>query len=132
MKYLLDTNVVSAVMNFPSGKIVKRIEEVGEANVCTSIIVVSEVKYGIRKRQSRRLTAQFEALLDSLSILPFDGPADDHYAMIRVETEKVGKSVAQNDMLIAAHALALDAVLVTDDHIFTVVPGLKVENWLRD
>lgn len=132
MRYLLDTNIVSAMMDFPKGSVAKRIKEVGEEHVCTSIIVVAEVKYGIRKKQSRRLAAQFQAILPSLKVLPFEAPADDRYALIRVETERTGDTVAQNDMLIAAHALSLGATLVSADHIFAVIPGLKVENWLRD
>ena len=131
MKYLLDTNVVSALMKDPGGSVTIRIREVGEKAVCTSIIVVAEVRYGIEKVQSRRLAEQFDRVARSLAVVPFAQPAEMHYAAVRTQTENRGLTVSQNDLLIAAQTLALDAVLVTDDRIFSEVRGLKIENWLR-
>jgi len=108
-----------------------RIEEVGEKAICTSIIVIAEVRYGIEKSQSVRLKKQFELIEPSLDVVPFEAPADLFYARVRTKTERTGLTVGQNDLLIAAQTLALDAVLVTDDRIFAEVPELKIENWLR-
>jgi tRNA(fMet)-specific endonuclease VapC len=131
MKYLLDTNVVSALMKEPSGKVADRLKAVDADDVCTSVIVVAEVKYGIWKSGSQRLAKQFAQIEPTLIVEPFSQPAEEHYARIRVETESVGLTVSQNDLLIAAQASASAAVLVTDDRIFLSVPGLKVENWLQ-
>lgn len=65
-------------------------------------------------------------------ILPMEMPADEAYASVRLALEKIGKPIGTNDLLIAAHALALDATLVTDNESeFARIPGLKIENWLR-
>jgi len=132
MPYLLDTNIVSDLLRNPKGRIRARISEVGEAEVFTSIIVVAEARYGIAKKGSARLQAQLEAVLGSLETLPFDAPADYAYAKLRVEIESAGTPIGANDMMIAAHAIALGYTLVTaNEREFVRVPGLAVENWLR-
>ena len=62
MRYLLDTNIVSDLVRNPQGRVTQRIREVGEARVCTSIIVAAELRYGASKRGSPRLRAQLEAV----------------------------------------------------------------------
>ncbi|KAA0700985.1 type II toxin-antitoxin system VapC family toxin [Neorhizobium sp. P12A] len=132
MRYLLDTNIVSDVMHNPQGRVVQRIAQVGEDLVFTSILVVSEIRFGIAKSQSKRLAKRLVEMLDVFPVEKFEGPADEHYAVIRAALEGIGRKIGQMDMLIAGHALALDAVLVTaNEGEFSRVPGLKVENWLR-
>lgn len=98
--------------------------------LCTSIIVACELRYGAAKKASPRLTAQVDALLDAMEILPLDAPTDTAYARLRVELEEAGTPIGPNDMLIAAQALAHDCVLVTANlREFRKVPGLTVENW---
>lgn len=73
------------------------------------------------------------AVLSALDVLPIDAAADHCYAGIRLTLERAGTPIGANDLLIAAHALALDLTLVTDNiGEFRRVPGLRVENWLRD
>jgi tRNA(fMet)-specific endonuclease VapC len=130
--YLLDTNIVSDLIRNPSGVVAKQIKQVGEENVAISIIVAGELRFGARKRGSAKLTAQVEAVLEALTILPFESPADVEYAGIRANLEAAGKVIGGSDLLIAAHALALNMVLVTANiREFERVDGLKVENWLR-
>jgi tRNA(fMet)-specific endonuclease VapC len=130
--FLLDTNVVSALVREPQGAVAARIAAVGEANICTSIIVAAELRYGAAKRGSERLTRQLDAILAALDIVPFEGPMDRTYADLRNSLESRGRPIGGNDMIIAAQALALDAVLVTDNvEEFEQVPGLKLENWVR-
>jgi len=133
MRYLLDTNIVSNLVRNPQGRVADRLEVVGEQNICTSIIVAAELRYGTTKKASPRLTAQVEAVLGVIDTLPFDSPADEIYGSIRTQLEFVGKPIGGNDLLIAAQALALDYTLVTDNHQeFSRVDGLRVENWLKD
>jgi tRNA(fMet)-specific endonuclease VapC len=132
VQYLLDTNTLSHLIRQPQGRVAERIAEVGEANVLTSVIVACELRYGAAKRGSRRLTKQVEAVLGALTIRPLESNAERRYAAIRVALEKKGTPIGAHDMLIAAHARAIDAVCVTDNvSEFRRVPGLKVENWLR-
>ncbi len=132
IRYLLDTNAVSELVRHPQGKIAERIGDVGEARVCTSIVVAAELRYGAHKKGSPRLTAQLEAVLNALEILPLEAPADEAYGRVRTVLERAGQPIGGNDLLIAAQALALGLVVVTDnDREFGRVPGLTVENWLR-
>ena len=130
--YLLDTSILSHLIRQPQGIVATRIAEVGEANVLTSVIVACELRYGAAKRGSRRLTRQIEAVLGAMTIRPLESDVERVYASIRVALEKKGTPIGAHDMLIAAHARAIDAVCVTDNVAeVTRVPALKVENWLR-
>ena len=132
VKYLLDTNIISALVRDPRGKVTERIREVGEANVCTSIVVAAELRYGATKKGSARLLAQLEIVLGAVEVLPFDVPADATYGEIRLQLERAGQPIGGNDLLIAAQALAVDCTVVTDnEREFKRVSGLRVENWLR-
>src|SRR6202041_4156085 len=113
MRYLLDTNIVSDLVRSPQGKVAQQIHKVGEAQVCTSIIVAAELRYGAAKKGSQRLTAQGEAVLGALDVLPFEAPADEAYGLIRARLERAGQPIGANDLLIGAHAIALGCVIVT-------------------
>lgn len=132
MRYLLDTNIVSDLVRNPQGRITQRIRKVGEAQIATSIIVAAELRYGSTKEASPRLAAQLEAVLSALEVLPFESPADVTYGVLRTRLEQSGKPIGANDLLIAAQAVALGLVLVTDnEREFSRVHGLNYENWLR-
>jgi tRNA(fMet)-specific endonuclease VapC len=133
MRFLLDTNILSNLIRYPQGRIADRIKIVGESNICISIIVAAELRYGATKRASPRLTAQVEAVLGAIETLAVDSPADEIYGAIRTQLELAGTPIGGNDLIIAAQAVALDLTLVTDnDKEFSRVDGLRVENWLRD
>jgi len=101
--------------------------------VGTSIIVAAKLRYGAAKKGSSRLSAQLEKILDALDVVPFDAPADSFYGGLRARLEKVGQIIGANDLLIAAQALALGCIVVTDnEREFSHVVGLQFENWLRD
>ena len=128
---MLDTNIVSDLIRNPQGKAAKRIARLGESNICTSIIVAAELRYGSAKSGSTRLHKAVEDLLGEITVLPFDAPADREYGGIRAELESAGQPIGSNDMLIAAHASAIGATVVTaNDSEFKRIRRLKVENWL--
>lgn len=130
--YLLDTNVVSHLVRQPQGPVAEHIAAVGETNVVTSVIVACELRYGAAKRGSRKLTRQVEAVLGALTVRALESDIERVYASIRMALEKRGTPISAHDMLIAAHARAIDATCVTDNvSEFKRVPVLKVENWLR-
>ena len=132
MLYLLDTNILSQVVRAPQGPIVARIRESGEPNVFTSIVVAAELRFGAIKLGSTKLTRGVEEVLNGINVEPLTVPSDRKYAALRAHLERVGTPIGNNDMLIAAHALATDSILVTDNvREFSRVPGLKIENWLR-
>ena len=109
-----------------------RLGEVGIDRVVTSIIVAAELRYGVAKRRSASLADTVERILGSFPVLPFEPPADLLYGKVRSDLEAFGTPIGHNDMLIAAHALALDCILVTDNvREFSRIDGLTIENWLR-
>ena len=128
---MLDTNIVSELARNPQGRVSERIAEVGPEAICTSIVVAAELRFGCAKKGSAKLTAQIKAILESIPVLALDVPADAEYGRIRDELESAGTPIGPNDMLIAAHALALGAVIVTANvGEFGRVRGLSVENWI--
>ena len=131
-RYLLDTNVVSELVRNPQGRIADHVRSVGEAQVCTSIIVAAELRYGAAKRASPRLTAQLEAALGALDVQPFEAPADVTYGRLRTRLERAGTPIGSNDLLIAAQTLTLGYTIVTGNEAeFARIDELPQENWLR-
>ena len=129
-RYLLDTNILTAIAKDPRGPVTTKIAAVGEATVCTSIIVACEVQYGLAKRQLPRLTMQMNSILEGLDILDLPGGVAARYGQIRSYLESVGEPIGPNDLLIAAHAQTLGLTVVTRNaREFRRVPGLRVENW---
>jgi tRNA(fMet)-specific endonuclease VapC len=130
--YLLDTNMISDLVKNPLGQVMQGIKKVDAKNICTSVIVTGEVLFGLEDRGGQRLKKNIEDVLASIPTLPLQAPADQHYGRIRAHFKRQGKPIGPNDLWIAAHALALDAILVTaNEKEFRRVPDLKIENWLR-
>jgi len=130
-RYMLDTNIISDLIRNPQGKAAKKIAKAGEDKICTSIIVAAELRYRCAKSGSKRLLKIVEDLLGEINVLPFDVPADAMYGRIRSGLEAAGTLIGGNDMLIAAHACAVGATIVTANvGEFKRVRGLNVENWL--
>jgi tRNA(fMet)-specific endonuclease VapC len=131
MRYLMDTNVVSDFIKNPAGRIARHIEDVGAANVCTSIIVAAEVRFRVAKKASPRLAKQATTVLEGLDIMPFAAPADAEYARLPALLERRGQPIGGNDLFVAAHALALGYCIVTaNEHEFARIDGLAWDNWL--
>ena len=129
-RLLLDTNILSDAVNVPRGVVARRLADVPQQLLCTSIIVAAELRYGAARKESRRLKHSVEEVLSAIDVLPLKSPTDVVYGALRADLEGAGKTLAANDLWIAAHALALDCVLVSDDRAFARVRGLKLENWL--
>ena len=130
LRYMLDTNVVSDLVRRPDGETARRAASLEPRTLAVSTIVAAELRYGTVRRGSARLTRQVEAVLAALETLPLAEPADAHYAAIRSELERAGRTIGHNDLLIAAHARALGLTLVTRNvREFERVPGLVIEDW---
>jgi tRNA(fMet)-specific endonuclease VapC len=109
----------------------RKLGEVGHEAACTSIIAAAELRFGAARKGSDRLSTRVEAILVQIPVIDFSPDADRHYAYLRTQLERKGTPISGNDMLIAAHALALDATLVTaNTREFARIEGLKLENWL--
>lgn len=133
-RYLLDTNIISDLMRDANGIAAERFAHIAKASdapgVCTSVVVQCELLFGLARKPNSRLEMAYERVMESLEILALDSEIANYYAQIRTALERQGTPIGPNDTLIAAHALALDCTLVTDNEAeFRRVPGLRVENW---
>jgi len=135
LTYLPDTNILIAITK--SNPAVRRhLEWHADHEILLSSVVLAEIEYGIAKSAAtkRKNNRQvFEELSKTFTIIPFSPQAAQHYGELRVFLEKQGTPIGPNDTLIAAEALAQSATLVTDNmQEFSRVPGLLLENWLRN
>ena len=129
--YLLDTNIISDAIRNTRGACATRIGEEAPGNRCTSIIVAAELRFGAEKKGSPELAGRVDRALAGLPVMALNSDADRFYGQLRADLERRGQLIGANDMLIAAHALAMDAVIVTDNtDEFSRVQGLRLENWL--
>jgi tRNA(fMet)-specific endonuclease VapC len=105
-------------------------DQVGESVVRKILDTTS--RYGAARKDSARLAAQLEAVLGAIDVLALEPPVDVVYGELRARLERAGHSIGANDLLIAAHALALGHTVVTDnEREFSRVDDLQIENWLR-
>lgn len=135
MIYLLDTNTLSYIAKGRSPAARGRLESVSrDDQACISSITESELRYGLARRpQAHALRAAVEGLLFKLQILPWESDDAAAYGELRADLEAKGISLAELDMLIAAQAVAHDAVLVTTDRAFSHVAALsRIQNWATD
>lgn len=129
---MLDTNAVSAILHSRSAALDDRIGGMATGALCVSILTFGETMYGLAKRPTAtRLRTAAERLFASLTVMKFDAPAAMAYGTLRAALEAKGKPLGPLDMLIAAHALAAGATLVSADRAFRFVPGLVVEDWTQ-
>jgi tRNA(fMet)-specific endonuclease VapC len=132
VRYLLDTNIISDLVRNPQGRAARHVARVGDLNVCTSIVVAAELRFGAIKKDSPRLTTHIETVLDVVDILPLESPVDREYGRLRARLEREGQPIGGNDLLIAAQSIALGVTLVTDNlSEFSRIAELSCENWLR-
>lgn len=131
MPFLLDTNIVSDIIRNPKGAAARRLRLHPREAVMTSIVVAAEVRFGLLRKSASASQARLDELFQRVPVAPFEAPADRRYAELRVELERRGQPIGAHDMLIAAHALALDCTLVTaNEREFRRIAELEVENWL--
>jgi len=131
MRYMLDTNILSDLIRFPRGRVAQRVRQLTANQVCTTIIVAGELRYGAIKKASAPLRQNVEAVLEAILILPLDVPCADIYGQIRTWLEAEGQPISSNDLWIAAHALSQGMTLVTGNvREFARIKGLNMENWL--
>src|ERR1044071_964154 len=97
-RYLLDTNILSNVIREPTGRIVVRIARAGPLEICTSIIVAAELRFGAAKKGSQRLATRVAELLETIDVVAFQPPADAVYANLRTRPERSGRPIGANDM----------------------------------
>lgn len=129
MGYMLDTDTCSYVIRRRSVEAAARFERHAE-ELCVSVMTAAELRFGAEKAGRAALVRLVEEFLVRLDVLDWGSDASRHYARTRALLERRGTPLGNMDLLIAAHALARDAVLVTSNvKHFSMVPGIKLETW---
>jgi tRNA(fMet)-specific endonuclease VapC len=132
MKYLLDTNICIYLIRNRPPSVRQKLMAYGIDDIGISIITVAELQVGVERNQHReQAESALEHFLRSITIALFDVQAAIMYGKLQTQLERKGLPIGPLDFLIAAHALSLDSVLVTNnERAFRRVPGLQVENWV--
>jgi tRNA(fMet)-specific endonuclease VapC len=128
-RYMLDTNTVNhLVRQHPN--VVRHVVSVPMASLCMSAITAGELLYGLAKRPDAvRLQEAVTELMRRVDVLQWDFSPAERYGMLRATLHRRGRSLGSLDMLIAAHALAVGAVLVTNDRAFSQIAQIQIEDW---
>ena len=132
VRYLLDTNTASYVIKGNVPLVRERLLKIPMAEVGISVITEAELRFGVARRpEAARLKIAVQEFLLRVEVLPWNSDAAEHYAQTRAALERQGKPMGNLDLMIAAQALAAEAVLVTHDRVFRRVKGLKIEDWTK-
>jgi tRNA(fMet)-specific endonuclease VapC len=126
---MLDTNTVSHLLK-EHPNVARRLVAVPMANLYVSAITEGELLFGLAKRpNAKRLQLAVHEFLRRVDTLPWDSTVTQHYGSVRADMQRQGKILAPLDLLIATHALSVDAILVTNDQAFNQVANLIIEDW---
>ena len=133
MSYLLDTDTCSYAIRGASAALDARLAREKPEALAISAVTRAELMFGLEKRGNPRALARLvHGFLDRIAVLPWDTPAADHFARSCAALERRGTPIGVMDTMIASHALALKATLVTNNlKHFQMVAALKVENWVK-
>jgi tRNA(fMet)-specific endonuclease VapC len=130
LRYMLDTDTVSfALRGF--GAVSTRLLEHKPSEICMSVITLAELRYGAVRRSSRKLHAIIDAFAAGVTVVSFDEVVAAQFGAVAATLVRQGTPIGDFDALIAAHALALDLTLVTNNtKHFSRVDGLRIDNWV--
>ena len=132
IRYLLDTNIASCIIKGNSPAVDRHLTRVAMAELAISAVTEGELRFGAaRLPHAARLHSLIEDFFLRVAILPWDSEAAQQYGRLRATLEREGQPIGNLDAMIAAHALALDAVLVSNDHAFGRIKKLRIANWTK-
>lgn len=130
--YMLDTDMCSYIIRRHPPTLYRRLSDVSPEEVCISVVTRAELLYGLQRiAPAHRLQEEVRFILRSVRTMPWENDAADFYAEIRHQLVSAGQPIGELDMMIAAHALATGAVLVTNNtrHYERIAQPLTQENW---
>ena len=129
---MLDTNMASYVISDHDGTLNSVLEKVSLSQVCISVITEAEILFGVQKKSSsENLKRRVEGFFGSVASLPWGSEEAQRYAELRFHSQAKGITLANMDLLIAAHSIAVGATLVTNDKAFShFSEWLRLENWI--
>ena len=129
--YLLDTNTCIYAIRRRPPAVLARLNELTADDVALSVVVAMELEVGAMRAEARAYAPAVRRWLAAFKVLPLGDDAREHFARVKCELMARGQLIGPMDLLIAAHALALGATLVTNnEREFKRVKGLKLENWV--
>ena len=130
-RYMLDTDMCSYIIKEHPESVRQRFQTLAMEQLCVSVVTYAELIYGVERSSSRRINRPIiEDFVRHLDVMNWDTEAADQYGVIRAELEAAGTPIGAMDMMIAAHAKSIKAVLVTNNQKhFTKIKGLKIDNW---
>ena len=130
-RYMLDTDMCSYIIKERPESVRQRFQKLAMEQLCVSVVTYAELIYGVERSSSKRVNRPIiEDFVRHLDVMDWDTGAADQYGMIRTELEVAGNPIGAMDMMIAAHAKSIKAVLVTNNQKhFTKIKGLKIDNW---
>jgi len=129
---MLDTNIASYIVRDRNEVLKAHLAKVPVNRLCISVISEAELRYGIAfNPAATRMKADVEAFLNRTESLPWDSDAAERYGTLRATLRRAGTTMDGMDMLIAAHALSVGALLVTNDAAFRQIKGLKTVDWTK-
>lgn len=131
VRYLLDTNAASYAINKKSAAMDRHLAKTPMAELGISAVTEGELRYGAARSSSAPLQATVEQFLLAVTIFSWDSEAAREYGDLRATLEREGRLMGSLDMMIAAHALAMELVLITNDRAFGRIKRLKTEDWTR-
>jgi tRNA(fMet)-specific endonuclease VapC len=133
MKYMLDTNICIYLIKQQPREVIDKFQGIALGEIAVSTVTVAEMMYGMGKSQYKEKNkAALQAFLAPLELVDFDFAAAQQYGAVRADLEKIGKPIGAYDLMIAAQALSLGLVLVTNnEQEFQRIPDLIVENWVK-
>jgi tRNA(fMet)-specific endonuclease VapC len=131
IRYLLDTNAASYAINKKSPAVDRHLARVPMGDLAISAVTEGELHYGAARRPSMPLQSIIERFLLGVTVIPWDSVAARQYGRLRATLEREGQAIGSLDMMIAAHAVALGLILVTNDRAFARIKQLKIEDWTK-
>jgi len=130
VKYMLDTNAVSLLIK-GNQSLMNKVDGVDMSQLFISSVTLGEINFGLAKKGNLRLQAIVQRFIRHVDVLPWDEDVADFYGKLKAELLRQGKVLSPLDMMIAAHAFAVNATLITNDKAFSQVSSLRVEDWSK-
>jgi tRNA(fMet)-specific endonuclease VapC len=132
VRYLLDTNTARYIIRGNVARVRERLVEIPLADIGISVVTEAELLFGIERRpDASKLRTAVEEFLLRVNSAPWESACARQYARLHAALEAQGEPIGNLDLMIAAHALALETILVTNDRVFRRVKGLSTEDWTK-
>ncbi len=130
--YMLDTNICIYIIKKRPASLLDKFNAIPPSTLCISAVTYAELQYGVERSSAKKMNQRILAdFVSHLEVQPWDVEAARQYGKVRTGLEKRGKPIGNMDLLIAAHALSQQCILVSNNlREFSRIQGLQCENWV--